>query len=90
MLLDTLCDGAEAIWQIFANLYQVFLDGLYAAWPEIRRLMSTVAWAYVSGLRLIFYVFLSPLVVIVSILGVPVWLLEWGVVLADLILARLD
>ena len=88
MLLDTLCDGAEAIRQIFANLYQVFLDGLYAAWPETRRLLFTFVWAYVSGLRLLFYAIVSPLMCIMCVLGPIVWLLESGIAIANTILAR--
>ena len=68
----------------------MLLDGFAAVWPDIKYFLVTLALVYIQIVRLISYVFLTPLVVTVSLLGVPVWVLEWIVALADFALARLQ
>ena len=83
-------DGVGAICQMCSELYRLVLNVWIVFWPELKSRLSTLAWVYVSTVRMFFYLCLSPLVVIVGVLGVPVWLLERGIALADLILARMD
>ena len=83
-------DGARAIWVMFAQIYGVILDGFLAVWPDVKYVLTTLTLIYIQLVKGLSLVFLTPLVVFVSLLGVPVWLLEQTVALADFALARLQ
>ena len=71
-----------------AEMFRLVCSGCAGLWPDIRSKLTTLAWVYLQTVRLVFYLLLTPLVVLVDILAVPVWLLEKGMSLADFAVAR--
>ena len=71
-----------------ADMLRLVCTGCAGLWPDMWTKLTTLAWVYVQTVRLVFFAFLIPLVVVVVILGVPVWLLEKGISLADFAVAR--
>ena len=86
--MTTVVDGVRAIWQISANILELFQDGMADAWPDIKRQLATFAWIYVSVMRILFYICLTPLMIIMEVFRPIVWLLESAIAMADTMLAR--
>ena len=64
------------------------MDGLADAWPDIKRQLATLAWVYVSVMRIGFYICLTPLMFVMEVFRPVVWLLEAAIAMADTMLAR--
>ena len=86
--MTTVADGVGAMCHMITELYRLVHSGVAGLWPDVKRILTTLAWVYLQTVRLVFHAFLIPLVVVVVILGVPVWLLEKGISLADFAVAR--
>ena len=88
--MNTVCDGAEAIGLMLTHLYRLTHQAVRALWPDVRRQITTILWASVHTVRLIFYALVIPPVLIVGILGVPIYVLECIIALTDLVLTKVQ
>ena len=88
--MTTVCDGAGAIGLMLTHLYRLTHQAVGALWPDARRQITTFIWALLQTVRLISYALIMPPVLIVSVLGVPIYVLECIIALTDLVLTKVQ
>ena len=75
---------------MFQNLYRLNHQAVGALWPYDRRLITTFVLALLHTVRLISYAIVIPPVLIVGVLGVPIYVLVCVIALTDLVLTKLQ